>query len=69
MFSIIRFVLLGILFFAVWKAIRYISHLTEANRYRQTGGRSGQSPDPSKEVRNASYKSEDVQDANFKDIK
>ena len=70
MLGIVRILLLSILFFAVWKVVRYIFRLTEANRHRQSGGRFDQGPaDPTREVKNASFKNEDVQDAKFRDIK
>ncbi|KAB2879696.1 hypothetical protein F9K33_08435 [bacterium] len=70
MFGVLRFLLLGILFYAVFKAVRFIFQMTNANRHRRQGGFQNQKhSDPSKEVKNASFKSEDVQDANFKDIK
>jgi hypothetical protein len=70
MFGVIRFILLGILFYGALKAVRFIFQLTDANRYRQPGGsQNRQYTDTSKEVKNASFNSEDVQDANFKDIK
>lgn len=70
MFGVLRILLLGILFYAVFKAVRFIFQLTDANRHRHQGGfQSQQHKDPSKEVKNVSFKSEDVQDAKFKDIK
>ena len=70
MFGVLRFILLGILFYGVYKAVRIIWQLTDANRRKQGGGfQNSQNRDASKEVRNTSFNSEDVQDAKFKDIK
>lgn len=70
MFGILRVLLLGILLYAVFKTVRFIFQLTSANPHRQQGGSQNQRhADSSKEVKNASFNAEDVQDAKFKDLK
>lgn len=69
MIGILRFLLLGILFYAVFKAVRFIFQLTSVDSRRPGGFQNQKQTDPSKEVKNASYNTEDIQDAKFKDIK
>ncbi len=69
MFGVLRFILLGILFYGVLKAVRIIWQLTDAKRRQNGGFQNSQNRDASKEVKNTSFNSDDVQDAKFKDIK
>lgn len=69
MLGILRFILLGILFYAALRAVQYIFRLTGPNAHRRPGGFQSQPHDRSNEVKNASFNAEDVEDAKFKDIK
>lgn len=61
MFGILRYIFLALIMMAVYRILRRYFFGSPQRRY-------GRGYDSGKEVKNASYKVEDIQDAKFKDI-
>ena len=64
MLGFLRFLLLSFLFYLVVMAVKKIFMVTQSTDRQDAHGR-----DTSKEVKDVTFKSEDVVDAKFKDVK
>lgn len=62
MFGVLRYIFLALLLLAVFRILKRYFFGAQQRRHGNSGFDSG------KEVKNASYKVEDIQDATFKDI-